>query len=145
MQDTENPKLKKIRHFQGTWQDFHDWLDLKLAESFDEFVNESVDTTKIIAYINAIAADMGVEVPKIIFTRVGRGGACVQYTGKVVHSIQLDMSRLDDWQVGVFHELAHVILIRKEGYAGHGAKFTKLFNQINDTYMYSEFDKIFTK
>lgn len=85
-----------------------------------------------------------IEPIPIKFERVGKGGAALSYNSKTFEPlyISIDMNRLNDIEYGLYHEFAHQIALIKYKYPGHSDKFRKIFNDINDTYMYSKESKI---
>jgi len=80
------------------------------------------------------------------FGNVGKGGACLIYNAKTFEplSIKIDKNRLDDIAYGLYHEFAHQICLIKYKYAGHGVKFRKIFNYINEKNKIIDRKQVFT-
>jgi hypothetical protein len=76
----------------------------------------------------------------IKFGRVGKAGACLTYTTHPMKSLYItfDLSKMMDIEYALYHEFTHQYCIEHYNDAGHGAKFKKEFNRINDKYMYSK-------
>jgi len=102
---------------------------------------------KILKFIDAVCKNEKIDKFNVKFTNVAKGGAMVHYYSKQkeLESMSLDIDRITDLTFAILHELAHVILIRNSGDGGHGAKFKKIFNYLNDKYMYSEYESILYK
>jgi predicted metal-dependent hydrolase len=68
----------------------------------------------------------GIAMKALRFCRVGRGGAKCTYSGKRVYSISIDLERIAFGAAYVLcHEVAHQILIEKDGNALHNKAFKK--------------------
>lgn len=94
----------------------------------------------IVGLYKAICKEEGLKPLPVKFGKVGKGGAMITYyknSFKPTH-ITFDKSRVGDIEFALYHEMAHQICLEKYKYPGHGAKFTKVFNRVNDTYMYSD-------
>lgn len=66
----------------------------------------------------------GIKQKQLKFTKVGKGGACCSYSGRVVYSISIDLARICFGAAYVLcHEVAHQILIEKDGNATHNKAF----------------------
>ena len=78
----------------------------------------------------------------IKFKNVGKGGAMVEYNSKTMTplSMSFDKTKLNDIAYALYHEISHQICLEKFKYPGHGNKFKKIFNYINDKYMYSDLE-----
>ncbi len=84
----------------------------------------------------------GISPLPIKFTRVAKGGACLEYNTatKKPTCIKFDLNRCMDLEYAIYHETAHQILMESCGDPAHrhNAKFRKIESRLNDTYMYSD-------
>lgn len=98
---------------------------------------------KIVKYYQALCKELNINPVPIVFTRVARGGACIQHDTKgKIFNIQFDLSRCKDIEYAMYHELAHQILIVKNNNFTHNRTFKNLECKLNETYMYSKLSAI---
>lgn len=68
----------------------------------------------------------GIKKVSLLFKRVGHGGASCSFSGKKVLSIQIDLRRICIGAAyALCHEVAHQILISRDGNATHNRQFKK--------------------
>lgn len=73
-----------------------------------------------------ICQQEGIKMKSLKFTKVGKGGAVCSYLGKKVYSISIDLERICIGAAyALCHEVAHQILIEKDGNATHNKAFKK--------------------
>ena len=73
-----------------------------------------------------ICEQEGIKMLKLSFGRVGKGGAVCNYIGQRPLSIKIDLYRIAFGAAYVLcHEVAHQILIEKDGNATHNKAFNK--------------------
>jgi hypothetical protein len=73
-----------------------------------------------------ICGKEGITMKALRFCNVGRGGAVCKYKGTRVYSICIDLNRICIGAAyALCHEVAHQILIEKEGNATHNRAFKK--------------------
>lgn len=73
-----------------------------------------------------ICEQEGITKKSLRFGRVGKGGAVCNYIGQRVTSICIDLQRIAFGSAYVLcHEVAHQILIEKDGNATHNRAFKK--------------------
>ena len=96
--------------------------------------------TKILTYYTEISKLEGLTLLPVRFCKVGKGGAMVIYnpTTKIPIAISFDLNGLHDPEFAVLHEIAHIILLYKKGYAGHNSDFKKEHYKLMDKYTYSD-------
>src|SRR5690349_3236651 len=91
-------------------------------------------------YSDVIAAENLPQIP-LVFCRVGKGGACVQFNSITMQpvNVQMDINRCNDPEFGVLHEVAHLKLLitKKDAAQKHNAAFRKIESELVDKYMYS--------
>lgn len=95
---------------------------------------------QILGYYKDVLKAEGLPEIPLVFCRVGKAGACVEFnpfTKKPINT-QLDLNRCLDPEYAILHEIAHLKLGIAKGYYGHNVSFTKEFNRLNDKYMMSE-------
>lgn len=98
----------------------------------------------ILNYFNELCKVEKIEPVKVEFRPVGKGGACVCFTaGKIPTKVCFDLNRMLDPEVAIYHELAHIVRLRKAKDAGHGKAFQNAFVALNDKYMYSKLSQRF--
>jgi hypothetical protein len=111
---------------------------LKLFEEFNQ-INENFNKNILIDYYNELCKLEKIDPLPIKFGRVGKLGAAIYYNSKTMLPLYIifEINKVPDVEVALYHELAHQVCIIKYKEAGHGAKFKKEFNRINNKYMYS--------
>ena len=73
-----------------------------------------------------ICSKEGITMKSLRFCRVGRGGAKCTYKGQRVYSISIDLTAICIGAAyALCHEVAHQILIEKDGNATHNRAFKK--------------------
>lgn len=99
---------------------------------------------QIIVYTKEVCKSLGTEPVEIVFVTHHHGIACVVYRDNIVKRIEVDINKVGDAEATILHELAHVLLIRQRGMAKHTAKFSRLYCDLCQKFMYSELSfKIF--
>jgi len=113
-------------------------------ENFSYGINEKASTVKIEKFYKELCKLEDVKPIPLKYKRVGKGGACLSYNPITFQpiDISIDLDKLVDLEFAIYHEFAHQICLLKYKDGGHGAKFKKIFNEINDKYMYSKLSKI---
>jgi hypothetical protein len=82
-----------------------------------------------------ICASENLKKVAIRFCQVGRGGAKCTYSNNKVHSISIDLFRINFGAAYVLcHEVAHQVEIVNNGNATHNAAFKKAFNGLRKKY-----------
>lgn len=94
---------------------------------------------RISGYYNEVRSLENLPPIPLVFCRVGKGGACVEYNPvtKRPINVQVDIRRCGDVGYALLHEIAHLKLGIKKGYYGHNAEFRRVENDLVDRYMYS--------
>ena len=73
-----------------------------------------------------ICKSEGIKKVSLLFKRVGCGGASCSFSGKKVLSIQIDLERICIGSAyALCHEVAHQILISRQGNSTHNRQFKK--------------------
>lgn len=111
---------------------------LILFEEFNQ-INENFNKNVLIEYYNELCKLEKIDPLPIRFGKVAKLGAAIYYNSKTMlpSYIIFEINKISDLEFALYHEFAHQICILKYKEAGHGAKFKKEFNRINDKYMYS--------
>jgi hypothetical protein len=118
-----------------------------------DLLNESAyNPTNVKAYYEALCKNEGVTPLTVKFGNVGRGGAALTYNVKTMKPlyISFDVSKMNDPEYAIIHELTHQIKLETEqdaymGSKDQSAKFKKLENKLVEKYMYSKFSNILHK
>ena len=104
------------------------------------------------AYYEALCKNEKVTPLPVKFNNIGKGGAALTYNPKTMKAlyISFNVSRMQDVEYAVIHELTHQIKLEteKDAYLGkkdQSAKFKKLENKLVEKYIYSKFSNILWK
>jgi hypothetical protein len=113
----------------------------KFLESYNQTSNKEI----FVDFYNELCKSEKIDPIPVKFGFVGKLGGMLVYDArtKVPLYIKLDLTKLMDIEYTIYHEFAHQICLNKYGDGGHGPKFKKEFNRINDKYMYSKLSMSF--
>lgn len=106
-----------------------------------------LDKKNIIEYYKKICFQEHIMPLPIKFKHVGKKGASItgnKNTMKPLY-ISLDLSKLNDPESALLHEMAHQICLIKYKSGAHSKKFKDTFNYLSDKYIYSELSSILYK
>ena len=122
---------------------------IKLKDILNEGSNNPAN---IKAYYEALCKNEKVTPLPVKFNNIGKGGAALTYNPKTMKAlyISFNVSRMQDVEYAVIHELTHQIKLEteKDAYLGkkdQSAKFKKLENKLVEKYMYSKFSNLLWK
>jgi hypothetical protein len=125
----------------------HIWEDLNYYEKLAKMENESVITEAskegIVNYYKAVCKKLNLSPLPVKFGSVGKAGASTTFDTKTFKPeyVSFDLGKLQDVERAVLHEIAHHILLLKQGNPYHNcnksAAFKKVENSLIDKFFYS--------
>ena len=125
----------------------HLYEDPKYYDKLSKMENESVITEAskegIVNYYKAVCKKLNLSPLPVKFGSVGKAGASTTFDTKTFKPeyVSFDLSKLQDVERAVLHEIAHHILLLKQGNPYHNcnksAAFKKVENSLIDKFFYS--------
>ena len=141
MEHTTDTKVAKEIAFD------HLYEDPKYYDKLSKMENESVITEAskegIVNYYKAVCKKLNLSPLPVKFGSVGKAGASTTFDTKTFKPeyVSFDLSKLQDVERAVLHEIAHHILLLKQGNPYHNcnksAAFKKVENSLIDKFFYS--------
>jgi hypothetical protein len=126
----------------------HLFEDPKYYDKLDKMENETILTEAskdgIVNYYKAVCKKLKLTPLQVKFGSVGKAGASTTFDTKTFKPeyVSFDLSKLQDVERAVLHEIAHHILLLKQGNPYHNcnksAAFKKVENSLIDKFFYSD-------
>jgi hypothetical protein len=126
----------------------HLYEDPKYYDKLGKMENENVITEAskegIVNYYKAVCKKLKLTPLQVKFGSVGKAGASTTFDTKTFKPeyVSFDLSKLQDVERAVLHEIAHHILLLKQGNPYHNcnksAAFKKVENSLIDKFFYSD-------
>ena len=126
----------------------HLFEDPKYYDKLDKMENETILTEAskegIVNYYKAVCKKLNLSPLPVKFGSVGRAGAATTFDTKTFKPeyVSFDLGKLQDVERAVLHEIAHHILLLRQGNPYHNcnksAAFKKVENSLIDKFFYSD-------
>jgi hypothetical protein len=142
MEHTTDVNVAKEIAFDHLFEDpkYYD----KLAKMENENILTEASKEGIVNYYKAVCKKLNLSPLPVKFGSVGRAGASTTFDTKTFKPeyVSFDLSKLQDVERAVLHEIAHHILLLKQGNPYHNcnksAAFKKVENSLIDKFFYSD-------
>jgi hypothetical protein len=142
MEHTTDVTVAKEIAFDHLYEDpkYYD----KLAKMENENILTEASKEGIVNYYKAVCKKLNLSPLPVKFGSVGRAGAATTFDTKTFKPeyVSFDLSKLQDVERAVLHEIAHHILLLKQGNPYHNcnksAAFKKVENSLIDKFFYSD-------